>query len=174
MRSGEVCLRVFVVLACGFARCFHDSSTVAIRTLLALIRLQNFLSQPQRLWRDLHELVVGDEFDGLLQIQRAEGNQANCFIGGGCAHVGQLLLAHGVHIEIGIFRILADDHAFIEIDARADEQLSALLQTPQCIGGGNSAAIGDQRARQPVRNLALPLRCIRQRVRSSRWCRACR
>src|SRR5438105_15775492 len=34
------------------------------------IGLQDFLAQAQRMGRDLGELVVSDEFNGLLQIQR--------------------------------------------------------------------------------------------------------
>jgi hypothetical protein len=39
------------------------------RTSLPLVRLQNLLTQPQRLRRDLNELIVGDKFNGLFEIQ---------------------------------------------------------------------------------------------------------
>jgi hypothetical protein len=39
-----------------------------VRLLLALIRLQGLLTQPQRLGSDLDEFIVGDEFNGLLQV----------------------------------------------------------------------------------------------------------
>jgi hypothetical protein len=38
------------------------------RTLLSLIRLQNFLPQPQRLRRNFHKLVVRDELNRLFQV----------------------------------------------------------------------------------------------------------
>jgi len=33
----------------------------------AAVGLQDFLAEADGLWRDLHEFVVGDEFDGLLE-----------------------------------------------------------------------------------------------------------
>src|SRR5882672_12944950 len=35
----------------------------------ALVGLQNFLAQPDRFRRNLHEFIVRDEFDSLLQAQ---------------------------------------------------------------------------------------------------------
>src|SRR6266481_9718370 len=46
-----------------------------------LVGLQNFLAEPDRLRRDFHELVVGDEFDGLLETQFTVRNQANRLVG---------------------------------------------------------------------------------------------
>ncbi len=62
----------------GVSRFFNGR----VRGSFSLVRLQSFLAQPQRFGSDFHELIVGNEFDGLFQIQRAEGNQANGFIGG--------------------------------------------------------------------------------------------
>src|SRR5258708_21863525 len=47
----------------------------------APVGLQNLLAKSNRLGRDFHELVVGDEFDGLLEAQFAMRNQADGFIG---------------------------------------------------------------------------------------------
>jgi hypothetical protein len=51
------------------------------RTPLPLVRLQNLLAQPQRFWRDLDELIVGNELNRLLEIEIAIRNQANRFVG---------------------------------------------------------------------------------------------
>jgi hypothetical protein len=50
-------------------------------TARALVVLQDFLAQANRLGRDLDELVVRDEFDGLLQAQHAMRDQSNGFVG---------------------------------------------------------------------------------------------
>ena len=73
------------------------------------------------------------------------------------AHVGQLFFADCVYVKVVVFGVLADDHAFVNFDAGADEQLAALLQVPEGIGGGGAGAVGDQRAGQAVGNFALPL-----------------
>ena len=49
----------------------------------ALVGLQNLLAQPDGLRRDLHVLVVGNKFDGLLEAQFAVRDQANGFVGAG-------------------------------------------------------------------------------------------
>src|SRR6266478_1558859 len=49
----------------------------------ALVGLQNLLAQADRLGRNLHKLVIGNEFDGLLQAQLAVRNQADGFVGAG-------------------------------------------------------------------------------------------
>ena len=43
-------------------------------------------------------------------------------------------------------RVLADDHAFVDADARVDEDLAALLQVEDRVGGRDAGAVGDQRA----------------------------
>src|SRR5260370_42345970 len=49
----------------------------------SLVGLQNFLAQPDGLRCDFHELVVGDEFDGLLETQFTVRNQADGFVRAG-------------------------------------------------------------------------------------------
>src|SRR5580692_7892358 len=154
-------LRAATWFAAAASRFFHRRELV----LLALIRLQSFFPQAQRLRRDLHELVVGDELDGLLQIQLPEGDQTDRFVGGGSTHVGQFLFAHGVHVEVVVLRVLPDNHALIKFHARANEKLAAFLQAPESISRRRAGAIGNQRAREPVRNLALPFGvAVEQRV----------
>jgi len=65
----ETCARA-VFLLCSLRTCVAASRffDCGERLLLALIRLQRFLAQPQPFWSDFHELIVGDEFDRLLEI----------------------------------------------------------------------------------------------------------
>lgn len=58
-------------LACSTSPFFHRHH----RLLLALVRLQNLLSQPQRFRSDFHEFIIRDELDRLFQIQLPEGHQ---------------------------------------------------------------------------------------------------
>src|SRR5262249_23770370 len=67
--------------------------------LFSSISLQDFFAEAEGLGSDLYEFVVCDEFDGLLQIQRFERNQADGFIGGGGSHVGELLFADGIYVQ---------------------------------------------------------------------------
>jgi hypothetical protein len=47
----------------------------------AFLGVENFFAQADGFRRDLDELVVGDEFDGLLEAQLAVGNQADGLVG---------------------------------------------------------------------------------------------
>ena len=48
----------------------------------SLVELQDFFAQAEGLRGDLDVFIVGDELDGLFQIQIAEGNQADRHVGG--------------------------------------------------------------------------------------------
>ena len=115
--------------------------------------------------RHFHQFVVADELDGLLQIQDARRDQADGFVGGRSAHVGQLLFLDDVDVEVGIAGVLADDHAFVDFRAGRDENLAALLEVEDRVAGGLAGAVGHQRAGGPRRDVALPLDvAVEQRV----------
>src|SRR5204863_5982925 len=78
--------------------------------------------QPDRLRRHLDRLVVPDELERLLERQDPRRNQSHELVGGRCAHVGQPLRLRRVHVEVFRARVLADDHPFVELVARLDEQ----------------------------------------------------
>src|SRR6266550_4950852 len=142
----------------------HDAWTLLAffhhhrNALLSFVRLQDFLAQAQGFRSDFDELIIRDELDRLLEIQLAERNQADRLIGRGSAHVGEFFLAHNIDIEIGVLRILADDHPFVDFHSRTSEQFAALLQVVQRVRGSYSRAIGHQGAGWAMRNFALPLR----------------
>ncbi len=50
--------------------------------------------------------------------------------------------------------IFAEDHAFIDVDGRADEELAALLNIPQSKRSGDAGTVGDERARGAQRHFA--------------------
>ena len=81
------------------------------------------------------------------------------------AHVGELLFLDDVHVQIGIARVLADDHAFVDFRAGRHEDLAALLQIEDRVAGGLARAVGDQRPGGTRGNIALPLDvAVEQRV----------
>src|SRR5208283_682935 len=77
----------------------------------------------------------------------AMGNQANGFVGGGRAHVGELLFLGDIDFHVLLAGVFAHDHAFVNFDDRADEKFAAFLQAPERIGRGNTRAVGDERTR---------------------------
>ena len=111
----------------------------------ALVVLQNFFAEPDGFGSDLDELVVGDEFDGLLEAQLAMGDEANGFVSRGRAHVGELLFLGDVDFHVLLAGIFADDHTFVHFDAGADEKFAAFLESPEGVGGGGAGPIGDER-----------------------------
>ena len=137
--------------------------------LSSLVRFEGLLTQPNGLRRYFDKLVVADELYGLLQIQNARRDQANGFIGGRGAHVGQLFFLHDVYGEVRISRVFADDHSFVDLRSRRDEDLAALLQILDRVAGGSAGTVGHQRARGTRRNVALPFDvAVEQRIHDRR------
>src|ERR1700677_1434993 len=131
------------------------SRLVLLPPLGPAVLLQNLLAQPQRLRRDLDHLIFRDELDSLLQIQRLHRHKTNRLIRARGAHVGRLLFAHYVHVEIVVTRVLSYNHAFVDFNSGPGKENAAFLQSVQRIGGGDALTIRDQRAGGPLRNLAL-------------------
>src|ERR1700682_1536524 len=96
----------------------------------AAIGLQDFFAEADRFGGDFHEFVVGDEFDGLLEAQFLVGDQADGFVGAGGAHVGLLFFLGYVDVHVLLAGIFAEDHALVDVDGGADEELAALLNIP--------------------------------------------
>ena len=64
------------------------------------------------------------------------GIKPNRFVGGRSAHVGELLFLDDVDVEIAVTRILADDHAFVDLCPGRNKDDAALLQIENGIAGG--------------------------------------
>src|ERR1019366_1126154 len=81
------------------------------------------------------------------------------------AHVGQLLLAHNVDVKISLLRVLAADHALVNVHAGASEKHAALLQIVERVRGRKPGPVGDERTGRAMRNFSLPLDVsVEQRV----------
>ena len=126
------------------------------RRLDAVGLVEHDLAQPHGLRRHLDALVLAQELERLVERQRAVGHEAHEHLGGGGADVRELLLARGVDVEVVGARVLADDHALVDLLAGADEQRPALLEVHQRELRRAPAAVGDQRAGRPRAQLAGP------------------
>ena len=65
------------------------------------VRRQDALTQADARRRHLHELVVVDELNGLLETELARRHEANGFVGRRRAHVGLFLFLRDVHVHVG-------------------------------------------------------------------------
>src|SRR5258708_27247944 len=64
------------------------------------VGLQDLLAKPDGFRRDFHELVVGNEFDSLLETQFAVRDQANRFVRAGRAHVCLFFFLRDVDVHV--------------------------------------------------------------------------
>ena len=85
------------------------------------------------------------------------GSEAHGLVRGGRAHVRQLLGLGHVHVHVRRARVLAHDHALVDGRARSHEQLPALLEVVQGVGGRVAGTVGHENARGPPCDLALPV-----------------
>src|SRR5690606_42160906 len=102
--------------------------------------------------------AVGARLQGRLEGRRAGWGELLERLGAGRPDVGQLLLPRGVDVDVLAAGVLADHHALVDLDARSDEELAALLEVDQRVRGGHTGAVGDQRAGAPGADGAGPRR----------------
>src|SRR5206468_6049483 len=72
------------------------------------------------------------------------------------ADVREVLLAAGVDVEVLRARVLADDHALVDLLAGSDEERPALLEVHERVGRGGATAVGDERTGRACVELAEP------------------
>src|SRR6185369_2424690 len=107
---------------------------LSLESTLAPGRVQFLLAQTYRARGNLHQLVVSDEFQRLLQGQKTRRSQFDGIVCAGGTHVGQLLALAGVDVQVVVLVVLADDHATIDLDAGTDEKGAAGLKGIQRVG----------------------------------------
>src|ERR1019366_2413812 len=114
--------------------------------LAALGLAHDAFAQAQAFRRDLHKFVGRDVLDRALKrhLRCRREADADAFALG--AEVRELLFAHGIDRDVLVAGILADDHALVNLLARANEELAALLAHHQRIGGGLAGLGGDEGA----------------------------
>ena len=75
----------------------------------------------------------------------------------------------GALIQVAIARVLADDHALVDLRAGRYEDLTALLHVKDGIGGGLASAVGDERTGRTRGDVPLPVDvALEQRVHDGR------
>src|SRR6185503_17068745 len=78
-----------------------EPRSLSVDLLRTHVRREDSLAKPDGLRRDLDELVVVDEFDGLLEAELTRGNEANRLVGARRAHVRLFLFLGDVHVHVG-------------------------------------------------------------------------
>src|SRR4029077_7644055 len=114
------------------------------------------LPQADALRRHLDALIVPNELECLLERERAWRNEPDELVRGGGAHIRELLLLGGVDVEILPPGVLADDHALVDLHARADEKPPSLLERSDREPGRIAPAIRDEAAGRTGSQLAVP------------------
>src|SRR5688572_15983890 len=110
---------------------------------LARVRVEEGLADADVLGGDLHELVVADVLDGVLQAHDVRHVERFGHAVALRAHVGELLHLADVHHEVFRLGGLADDHAGVDVHGGAEEELAALLGAEQAVVGGGAVLMGD-------------------------------
>jgi len=108
----------------------------------------------RRIWGDLDQLVLGDELDGLLEGEAAEGTRRVASSAVLAAHVGEALLADAVDVDVVVAECSPHDHALVDLGALGDEEHSSLLDAFQRVGVVTPWRSRPM-ARGALRNLAL-------------------
>ena len=106
--------------------------------------------------RDLDALVLAQELERLVERELPVRHEPHEHLGRRGADVGQVLLLDRVDVEVLGARVLADDHALVDLLAGPDEHRPALLQVHQRELRRGAAAVGDERAGRPRAQLARP------------------
>src|ERR1700736_4135012 len=129
-------------LACrsGRQRCIAPGSA------LAVLLFQVALADADRNRGDFNQLIFGDEFHGVFQVQLDRRSQDEGLILAGSADVGQLLRLGRVHHEIVLAAMDADDHALVELLTVAHEHATPLLEVEQGVGDRLALLAADQHA----------------------------
>src|SRR5690606_27204536 len=102
----------------------------------ALVLAQEFLAQPNALRRDLDELVVVDELERLLEREANRRREQDVLVVGRRTDVRQMLFLRRVDRQVVAAAVDADDHAFVDLVARTDEERPSLLKVEERIARG--------------------------------------
>src|SRR4029079_12763280 len=123
--------------------------------LLALVRVEVPLAESDRLGGDLDQLIVLDVSERPLEHHADRRRQADRLVLGCGAHIGKLLALQHIDLEIVVARVLADDHAAIDLPAWLDHHRPTVLEVPQRIGDCLTLIGRDQYAVPPSLDRAL-------------------
>src|SRR6187399_558080 len=100
-----------------FPRALPAFFVVAAR---AAVAVEDLLPDTHGVRRDLGKLVAVDELERRVDREEVGRREDHVFVTTRRANVRELLLARDVHVEVVRAVVLADDHAFVHLDARTD------------------------------------------------------
>src|SRR5687767_14838344 len=78
------------------------------RSLLPVALLHETLAQSDRGWRDLHQLIIGNELERAFQREQLGRLELDRFISAGGADVRKLLALGDVDLEVASAGVLTD------------------------------------------------------------------
>src|SRR5699024_10559625 len=118
--------------------------------------VENQLTHANHVRRDLDALVVATEFHGLFEAHLVGLRQGHGRVRGRGTHVRQLLFLGDVDVHVLVADVRADDDALVDLSARLDEELTAVGEIDQRIGGDLTGAVRNQGAGWAALDLASP------------------
>ncbi len=140
----------------GSGRSSHTPTAAAFRAAPAVVLFKQDLPQADLRGRDLHQLVLFDELQGLFQRQPPGAAARGCCGRGPppacCVSFFSLV---GLTFMSLAAAVLAHDHALVDHVAGADVQFGPFLEAVQPEGHGPAAGDRNQHARGPRADLAL-------------------
>ena len=132
---------------------------------MPLLGGQLSLAESDRFGCHLHHLVVPDELERLLQGHGRRWREQDIVVPPGGPHVGELFHLAGVHVDIILPAVLADNHTLVDRITRGDEKLAPRLEVEQGIRHGVASPVGYNGAGETARE-PTPVFFITQEVRA--------
>jgi hypothetical protein len=110
------------------------------RTLrvLASLSIKDLLSQTEVLGSDLNDLIITNIRDHIFQSHSARRSETSLLILHDGTDVGKSLGLDGVDLEVGLTRVLANDHALVDLDSGLDEESTTLLDHLKRVSGADT------------------------------------
>src|SRR5205823_6522534 len=105
----------------------HQAALALARLAFPNVRVEEAFPQTDRGRRQLDELVAGDELERLLERYLTGRDEPDRIVLHRGADVRLLLLACRVDVHVVRARVLADDHALVDLGPRTDEHLASFL-----------------------------------------------
>jgi hypothetical protein len=98
-----------------------------LRKALAVVFVQENLTQTDALWSALYVFVGADVFQSFFQ-READWWSHNVFgVGTACTHIGQLFGLGYIHHQVVVARVFADHLTFVHVVHSAQGELNAVL-----------------------------------------------
>ena len=92
------------------------------------------LAEPDGLRSDLDVLILFYIIERVFERHLPDRSKSYRLIGSGSADIRQLFVLGRIHRKIPSFQVFPDDHAFIDIGSRLDEDRSSFLKVPEAVG----------------------------------------